>query len=37
MAKLFGEVPGNPVDPTFASRAALSQARVHRPLMTGIS
>jgi putative restriction endonuclease len=37
MAKLFGEVPGNPVGSTFASRAALSQARVHRPLIGGIS
>ena len=27
MAKLFAEVLGNPIDSTFASRAALSQAR----------
>lgn len=37
MAKLFGEVPGNPVGSTFASRPALSQAGVHRPRMGGIS
>jgi putative restriction endonuclease len=37
MAKLFGEVPGNPIGSTFASRPALSQARVHRPRMGGIS
>lgn len=37
MAKFFGEVPGNPVGSTFASRAALSRTRVHRPLMGGIS
>jgi putative restriction endonuclease len=37
MAKLFGEVPGNPVGSTFASRPALSQAQVHRPRIGGIS
>ena len=37
MAKLFGEVPGNPIGSTFASRPALSQAGVHRPRMGGIS
>jgi putative restriction endonuclease len=37
MAKLFGEVPGNPVGTTFESRAALGQAWVHRPPMGGIS
>ena len=37
MAKFFGEVPGNPVGTTYVSRAALSQARVHRPPMGGIS
>jgi putative restriction endonuclease len=37
MAKFFGEVPGNPVGTTFASRAALSEAQVHRPTMGGTS
>jgi putative restriction endonuclease len=37
MAKFLGEVPGNPIGTTYASRAALSQARVHRPPMGGIS
>jgi putative restriction endonuclease len=37
MAKLFGEVPGNPAGSTFPSRPALSQAGVHRPRMGGIS
>jgi hypothetical protein len=37
MAKLFGEVPGNPIGSTFPSRPALSQAGVHRPRIGGIS
>lgn len=37
MAKFFGEVPGYPVGTAFASRAALSEAQVHRPTMAGIS
>jgi putative restriction endonuclease len=37
MEKFFGEVPGYPVGTTFASRAALSEARVHRPTQGGTS
>jgi putative restriction endonuclease len=33
----FGHVPGIPIGTTFARRAELSDARVHRPLMQGIS
>jgi putative restriction endonuclease len=37
MARIFGEVPGYPVGTTFASRAALSEAQVHRPTQGGTS
>jgi putative restriction endonuclease len=37
MAKFFGELSGYPLGTTFASRTALSEARLHRPTMAGIS
>jgi putative restriction endonuclease len=37
VAKIFGEVPGYPVGTPFASRAALSEAQVHRPTVGGTS
>lgn len=37
MARSFGEIPGNPVGTTYANRAALASAKVHKPLQHGIS
>jgi putative restriction endonuclease len=37
MAPFFGELLNYPVGTTFRSRRELSAARVHRPLMAGIS
>ena len=35
--RVFGHIPGYPVGSYFESRAELSEARVHRPLVAGIS
>ena len=35
--RIFGHVPGYPEGSTFATRAELSEAGVHRPLVAGIS
>jgi predicted restriction endonuclease len=35
--RIFGHIPGYPEGASFASRAELSEAGVHRPTMAGIS
>jgi putative restriction endonuclease len=37
MARIFGEIPGNPPGSVYANRTALAQAGVHKPLQHGIS
>jgi len=37
VARLFGEIQGNPPGTTYVDRRALADAGVHRPLEHGIS
>lgn len=37
MARIFGQIPGNPVGTTYVDRRALAAAGVHKPLQHGIS
>lgn len=37
MARVFGEIAGNPPGTTYSNRRALAQAGVHKPLQHGIS